>query len=42
MSSNNVSIGGGDINATPIGDSSATTGKFTTLTATTGIGGGNF
>ena len=42
MYSNNVSIGGGAINATPIGASSATTGKFTTLTATTGIGGGNF
>jgi hypothetical protein len=36
---NNASISGGSINATTIGNSTATTGRFTALTATTSITG---
>ena len=42
MSSSNVAISGGAINGTPVGAATPATGKFTTLTATTGIGGGTF
>lgn len=35
-------ISGGSIDGAEIGDTSPTTGKFTTLNATTGIAGGTF
>lgn len=35
-------IVGGTINNTPIGGTTANTGTFTTVTATTGISGGTF
>lgn len=38
----NVDITGGSIDGTAIGSTSASTGKFTTVTATSGIFGGNF
>lgn len=38
----NVAITGGAIDGTTIGATSATTGKFTTVTATSGISGGTF
>jgi hypothetical protein len=38
----NVSITGGRIDGTPIGDTTTSSGKFTTLNATGGIGGGTF
>lgn len=39
---NNVAITGGNINNAPIGDITANTGKFTSLVATSGLGGGAF
>lgn len=38
----NVTITGGHIDGTPIGDTTTSSGKFTTLNATGGIGGGTF
>ena len=38
----NVAITGGHIDGTPIGDTTTSSGKFTTLNATGGIGGGTF
>lgn len=38
----NVTITGGNIDGTPIGDNVTSSGKFTTLNATGGIGGGTF
>ena len=38
----NVTITGGNIDNTPIGDTTTSSGKFTTLNATGGIGGGTF
>ena len=38
----NVTITGGNIDGTPIGDNVTSSGKFTTLNATGGIGGGIF
>lgn len=38
----NVTITGGNIDGTPIGDNVTSSGKFTTLNATQGIGGGIF
>lgn len=38
----NVAITGGNIDGTPIGDNTTSSGKFTTLNATSGIGGGTF
>ena len=37
-----VAITGGAIDGTPIGATTASTGKFTTVTATSGISGGTF
>lgn len=42
QAANAVVITGGTINGTTIGATSATTGKFTTVTATSGISGGTF
>lgn len=42
QNSDNVSITGGNIDDTPIGDTTTSSGKFTTLNATGGVGGGNF
>jgi len=42
VGTSNAIISGGTINGASIGASSASTGKFTILTATTGIGGGTF
>lgn len=42
QNANNVAITGGAINGTPIGATTASTGKFTTVTATSGISGGTF
>jgi hypothetical protein len=42
QNADNVSITGGNIDGTPIGDTTTSSGKFTTLNATGGIGGGNF
>jgi hypothetical protein len=42
QNSDNVSITGGNIDNTPIGDITTNSGKFTTLNATGGIGGGIF
>ena len=39
---NYIIINGGDINNTPIGDITPSTGVFTNLTALLGIGGGQF
>jgi len=39
---NYIIISGGDINNTPIGDITPSTGVFTNLTALLGIGGGQF
>ena len=39
---NYIIISGGDINNTPIGDITPSTGVFTDLTALLGIGGGQF
>lgn len=38
----NVAITGGQIDNTPIGNTTTSSGKFTTLNATGGIGGGTF
>jgi hypothetical protein len=38
----NVTITGGQIDNTPIGNTTTSSGKFTTLNATGGIGGGTF
>jgi hypothetical protein len=42
QNSDNVSITGGTIDNTPIGNTTTSSGKFTTLNATGGIGGGTF
>ena len=42
QAASSVAITGGTINGTTIGATTATTGKFTTVTATTGIFGGTF
>jgi hypothetical protein len=42
QNANNVAISGGAINGASIGASSASSGAFTTLNATSGIGGGAF
>lgn len=42
QNANNVAITGGAIDGTTIGATAATTGKFTTVTATSGISGGIF
>ena len=42
QNANAVAITGGTINGTTIGATSATTGNFTTVTATSGISGGTF
>lgn len=42
QNANNVAITGGAIDGTPIGATTASTGKFTTVTATSGISGGTF
>lgn len=42
QNANAVAITGGSIDGTPIGATTASTGKFTTVTATTGIFGGTF
>jgi hypothetical protein len=42
QNANSVAITGGTINGTTIGATTATTGKFTTVTATTGVFGGTF
>jgi hypothetical protein len=42
QNANNVAITGGAINGVAIGASSASTGIFTSLTATSGVGGGAF
>jgi hypothetical protein len=42
QSASSVAITGGAIDGTTIGATSATTGKFTTVTATSGISGGTF
>ena len=42
QNASSVAITGGTIDGTPIGATTATTGKFTTVTATTGIYGGAF
>lgn len=42
QNANNVAITGGSIDGTPIGATTASTGKFTTVTATSGISGGTF
>jgi hypothetical protein len=42
QNANSVAITGGAINGTTIGATTATTGKFTTVTATTGVFGGTF
>jgi len=42
QNADNVTITGGNIDGTPIGDTTTSSGKFTTLNATGGIGGGNF
>lgn len=42
QNANSVAITGGAINGTTIGATTATTGNFTTVTATTGIFGGTF
>ena len=42
QNADNVAITGGRIDNTPIGDTTTSSGKFTTLNATSGIGGGIF
>ena len=42
QNANNVAITGGAIDGAPIGATTASTGKFTTLIATSGISGGTF
>jgi hypothetical protein len=42
QNASSVAITGGTIDGTTIGATTATTGKFTTVTATTGIYGGAF
>lgn len=42
QNANSVAITGGSIDGTPIGGTTASTGKFTTVTATSGISGGTF
>lgn len=42
QNANNVAITGGAVNNTPIGDVTPNTGAFTSLFATSGIGGGAF
>lgn len=42
QNADNVAITGGAIDNTPIGDTTTSSGKFTTLNATGGIGGGTF
>jgi hypothetical protein len=42
QNADNVTITGGTIDNTPIGNTTTNSGKFTTLNATGGIGGGNF
>ena len=42
QNANSVAITGGAIDGTPIGATTASTGKFTTVTATSGISGGTF
>ena len=42
QNASNVAITGGAIDGTPIGATTASTGKFTTVTATSGISGGTF
>jgi hypothetical protein len=42
QNANNVAISGGAINGASIGATSASTGVFTSLTATSGVGGGAF
>jgi hypothetical protein len=42
QNASSVAITGGAIDGTPIGATTASTGKFTTVTATTGIYGGAF
>jgi len=42
QNANAVAITGGAVNGTPIGATSASTGAFTSLVATSGIGGGAF
>jgi hypothetical protein len=42
QNANNVAISGGAVNGASIGATSASTGVFTSLTATSGVGGGAF
>jgi hypothetical protein len=42
QNADNVTITGGTIDNTPIGNTTTSSGKFTTLNATGGIGGGIF
>ena len=42
QNANNVAITGGTIDGATIGATTASTGKFTTVTATSGIAGGTF
>lgn len=42
QNADNVAITGGTIDNTPIGNTTTSSGKFTTLNATGGIGGGTF
>jgi len=42
QNADNVTITGGTIDNTPIGNTTTSSGKFTTLNATSGIGGGTF
>jgi hypothetical protein len=42
QNANNVAITGGAIDGTPIGATTASSGKFTTVIATSGISGGTF
>ena len=42
QNADNVTITGGTIDNTPIGNTTTNSGKFTTLNATGGIGGGTF
>jgi hypothetical protein len=42
QNADNVTITGGTIDNTPIGNTTTSSGKFTTLNATGGIGGGTF
>jgi hypothetical protein len=42
QNANSVAITGGSIDGTPIGNTTTSSGKFTTLNATSGISGGGF